>query len=104
MPKVMTRLSPGLKKGGTNPGAGRPKTTEADRMVKKLAKRLVYDKEYQRTIQVKLRDGTLHPSVQILLWYYAAGKPKETVETRQITPVRIEHVYADLTPRPDAAG
>jgi hypothetical protein len=99
MPKVMTRLSPGLRKGGTNKGAGRPRVTPEDRQVKKICKKLILNPEYQQVIKRKMLDCTLHPSVQILLWYYAYGKPKETVETKQITPVRIEHVYADLTPK-----
>jgi hypothetical protein len=48
-------------------------------------------------LKEKLADCSLHPSVQVMLWYYAMGKPKETVETVPVVPVRIEHVYADAT-------
>ncbi len=88
-----------LKRGGNQGNTGgRPRETAKTRAVRRICQRLVDDPVYRKTIREKLRDCTLHPSVQVLLWYYAYGKPKETIEATQVTPVRIEHVYA--TPNP----
>lgn len=95
VPLVRMRPS-GLKRGGTV-GPGRPKLTPEDREVKRICKKLILRKSYQKILQEKLDDCTLHPSVQVMLWYYAMGKPRELIETVQVTPVRIEHLYADVT-------
>lgn len=79
-----------LKKGGS---AGRPKVTPEDKEVKRISKALISDKVYQAQLRAQLRRGTLHPSVQCMLWYYAHGKPLETIETKRVTPVRVTHEY-----------
>jgi hypothetical protein len=40
---------------------------------------LVDDPEYQTSLRQRLVTGTLAPAVETMLWYYAKGKPKETV-------------------------
>ena len=52
--------------------------TKEARKVKSIAQRLLERPGYVRTLQTKLDNGTLHPSIQCLLWYYAHGKPVDT--------------------------
>jgi len=74
----------GLKRGGS---PGRPKgvPNKATKEVKELARRLVLDPEYQQKLRQRLLTGTLPPAVESMLWFYAFGKPKESIE---ITPAR----------------
>jgi hypothetical protein len=63
------------------PGPGRPKgglnksTIEA----RDLARAIVDDPEYRRLLILRVQQGEA-PQMEILLWQYAYGKPKETIE------------------------
>lgn len=81
-----------LKKGG---GAGRPKKTAQDREVQRISKKLLSDPLYVAMLKERLQSGRIQPGVEAMLWYYAHGKPPETVETKVVVPVRIEHQYAE---------
>jgi hypothetical protein len=84
-----------LKRGGQFHNKGRPKPTLVDSQVRRISKRLILDPAHQKMLKERMRDGSLHPSVMVLLYYYGFGKPKETIETTPPIPVRIQHVYAD---------
>lgn len=62
-------------------GHGRPvgalnkRTTEA----RDLARALVEDPEYRQLLLIRIKVGEA-PHMETLLWHYAYGKPKETVE------------------------
>jgi len=65
-----------------DPRAGRPpgvlnKVTVA---VREVAQGLVDDPVYRASLQERLNAGQLAPAVETMLWHYAHGKPKETVE------------------------
>lgn len=62
---------------------------------RKLSRRLLSDPAYRATLRKRLREGTIQPGVEMGLWYYAYGKPRETIETHEATTVTIEHVYED---------
>jgi len=47
--------------------------------VKRLAKRLVSDKTYQRNLQERLQAGEAG-GMEPILWAYAYGKPKNQIE------------------------
>jgi hypothetical protein len=81
-----------LRRGNPGNKGGRPRNDDA---VRRISRRLILNRAYQKDLRKRLEDGTLHPSIQALLWYYSFGKPREVIETQQITPVRIEHVYTD---------
>lgn len=68
-----------------------------------LARRLLKRPEHLKTLKKKLDDGSLHPSIQVALMYYAWGKPKETIETTHIVPVKIVHQYQTEDPAIPAA-
>jgi hypothetical protein len=65
-----------------NAGKGRPKGSQnkSTGEVRDLARALVNDPEYRRNLDVRLKRGKLAPMVESMLWHYAYGKPKETVE------------------------
>lgn len=75
-------------------GPGRKKQTEQDKEVRRVSKKLLTSPAYQRRLKARLESGTIQPGVEAMLWYYAYGKPPETVETKQVIPVRIEHKYS----------
>lgn len=66
----------GKKTGGRQKGTVNKATAE----VQKLCRRMVENSKYLTGIRKRLREGDLHPGVETMLWHYAYGKPKETVE------------------------
>lgn len=80
-----------LKRGGS---PGRPKETGETREARRISRKLLLNPQYQTKLRRKLHDGSIHPSVEVMLWYYGFGKPKETIETTPPAPVRIVHEYA----------
>lgn len=89
----------GLKagKGGKREGAGR-KTAEYEEIVRKKALALLNSPAHQAALKAKMDDLTLHPSIYNAYLYFAYGKPRESVEVKQIVPVTIRHEYADEDP------
>ena len=94
----------GLKRGGS---PGRPKgvPNKATKEVKELARRLVLEPEYQQKLRQRLLKGTLPPAVESMLWFYAFGKPKDTVEVSVarkviniLPPTSVEAEPETLTP------
>lgn len=65
-----------LKKGkGRPPGTPNKVTTEA----KAAANALVDDPIYRQKLLERMREGTAG-AVEVLMWHYAKGKPKERIE------------------------
>jgi hypothetical protein len=64
------------KLGGRKKGTPNVATAEA----KTFATRLVTDKSYRANLRKRLLNGKLHPGVEQMLWHYAHGKPKDTLE------------------------
>lgn len=81
-----------LKRGGQ---PGRAKTTEQEKEVRRISKKLLTDPVYRKKLTERLRSGSIQPGVEAMLWYYAFGKPPETVETKQVVPVTIKHEYSE---------
>lgn len=72
-----------FKKGQKKtPGSGRKRGSrnKATVDVKALAQKLLADRTYFTNFKKRLRLGTLPPTVEAMLWYYAFGKPVETVQ------------------------
>ena len=63
-------------------GKGRPPgiPNKAQREAKILASELVDNPVYRRNLAKRLNAGRLQPAVETMLWYYAKGKPRETVK------------------------
>ena len=62
-------------------GPGRPRGSLNQRTVeaKALARELVNDPTYRKNLQKRLRAGDAG-AMEVLLWHYAWGKPRETLE------------------------
>jgi hypothetical protein len=84
------------------PGRGRPKgypktggrqKNTPNRVtveIREAAKGLLEDPAYVQSLQVRLREGTAG-AVESLLYHYAYGKPKETIEhSTPMVPVLID--------------
>jgi hypothetical protein len=82
-----------LKKGGQKPpsAAKKLKVDEA----RKISRRLLADPVYRKRLIKRLREGTIQPGVEAMLYYYAYGKPRESVEVEQKSDVKIVHQYRD---------
>jgi hypothetical protein len=77
-------INPKKRKGfqkGKPPGPGRPKGLQNRNTleVKQLATRILQDKDYLEALQRRLLRGEAGP-IEVTLWHYAYGKPKERVE------------------------
>jgi hypothetical protein len=62
--------------------AGRPKgrLNETTIEVRQLARELIEDSEYRANLRARLITGECSPPVETMLWHYAYGKPKESIE------------------------
>ncbi len=69
-----------LKGQPARPGPGRPKGAENKRTkeARELARKLATDTTYQKPLLQRLRAGEAG-SMEPTLWYYAFGKPKDSV-------------------------
>ena len=62
------------KTGGRVPGV----QNRATREIKAIAQGLIEDPEYQKSLRARLLKGT-SPTLEVLLHYYAYGKPKTEI-------------------------
>lgn len=62
--------------------AGRPKgvPNKVTLEVREAAASIVDDPVYRANLASRARRGKLAPAIESMLWHYAKGKPKETVE------------------------
>lgn len=69
--------------------------------MKVAANALVDDPVYRKKLAADLRARRLHPTIESMLWYYAKGKPKETVESTNVVAVeqtadpKLQHLSDD---------
>ena len=75
----MPRNTSRLRKGG-QPGRKKGSKNKATIEIKELARRLVQDPEYLAALRERLIAGKLHGSVEALLWAYAYGKQRDTLD------------------------
>ena len=47
---------------------------------REFAERLVNDPEYLASVVARAKAGKLQPGIEQMIWYYALGKPRESVE------------------------
>lgn len=87
----------GAKRNGARPGSGRPSLAD-EKAGLAFSRKLLARPLFRAALEKKMDDCTVHPSILNTLMFYAWGKPAEIIETKQIVPVRIEHVYAHEVP------
>ena len=61
---------------------GRPKGSKDKRTIEaqQLAARLVDDPDYRKKLLADMRVRKVAPAIEVMLWHYAYGKPKDMVE------------------------
>ena len=66
----------------TRKGKGRPRGSQnkATVDVRALAQGLVDDLEYRKRLKDRLLSGKMAPALETLLWHYAYGKPRDTLD------------------------
>jgi hypothetical protein len=73
----VARNTTGLKRGG--PGRPAGSQNQATKEIKEASRALVEDPKYVASLKVRLESGKA-PHMETLLFHYAYGKPKETVQ------------------------
>lgn len=82
-----------LRKG--NPHKGKSAALVAqEKEAQKIARKLL-DPKYLANLKARLATGKIQPGVEVAIWQYAYGRPKELIETKQIVPIRISHEYTE---------
>ena len=82
--------------GGKREGAGRIPSDDPGR---KFWIKMLKRPAFIRSLESKIDDMTIHPSVLVAGMYYAHGKPRETIDVKQIVPVKIVHQYDEKEPK-----
>jgi hypothetical protein len=95
------RNTSGLRHGG--PGRKRGVPNKATTAVRELTRSLLDSPEYRHRLQHRLNTGKIAPAMEVLLWHYAFGKPKELVSAENgQEPVRftlqIPHPSGQIQP------
>ena len=94
----MERNTTGLKR---NAGPGRPKgaLNKVTVAAKGFCKQLADDPAYRESLQRRLLKGTLAPGLEMMVWHYAYGKPKDLIgfgeEGAGVVTVLHRHVHED---------
>ena len=68
-----------FKKGQSGNPAGRPKgaLNRANALAKKICQGLTTgDKTYLKNLRKRMRDGTVHGTVETMIWYMGHGRPR----------------------------
>ena len=92
----------GRKTGGRRKGTPNKVTAEA----KAVCAAILDDPTYRTNLTARARAGTLAPAVEAMLWHYAFGKPRDSLDVTvgpRRGPQRAEH-GGPLAPRGRAAG
>jgi len=76
-------------------GPGRKKVKPEDKEVRRISRALVLNKEYQANLKDRMVSGKIQPGVEVAIWQYAFGKPKEEIDLKAPVPVRLVHEYTE---------
>jgi hypothetical protein len=44
-----------------------------------FCRKLIDDPAYQTQLHIRWRNGTIHPTLEVMIWHYAHGKPAGTL-------------------------
>ena len=75
--EIVAQFREGHRKVG-----GRAKGTlnKATLVGRAFAERLVNDPDYLASVEARAKAGKLQPGIEQMIWYYAIGKPRESLE------------------------
>lgn len=93
----MPRNTTGLRRG-QSPGRPKGSVNKVTMVVRDLSHQLL-NPAYFKKLQADVEARDLHPSVEIMLWYYAFGKPKDTLQVK--SGVEVLRVVIDDRPFTD---
>lgn len=89
--------------GGFEPGVsgnplGRPKglPNRVTQDGRKYALRLITSAKYRAKLREQLEAGILAPQLQQMLWSYAFGKPKETIEWQGDALITLQQLLVEV--------
>lgn len=105
LPKAPKPRPTTFKKGNRANPAGRPRGSKnkATLEAKAFWSMAIHDPEYQALLLERLKHGLLPPAIETMGWYYASGKPTETVQML-VSPQRLAALDPDaLTELKDLA-
>jgi hypothetical protein len=100
-------FTPNHPKVGGRPKGGLNKSTLAGRQ---FALELVNDETYRANLRERLLAGRLPAGVEVMLWYYAHGKPKEQLEVsgsvsgRDVSTMDTSELLQELQAHHDATA
>jgi hypothetical protein len=83
----------GRKKGSLN---------KATREAQEFCASIIDDPQYQRTLRRRAIKATLSPAVEVMLWHYARGVPKQMVAVETTGPIFALGCLPALSPDPRA--
>ncbi len=67
--------------------------------VREIARNFVDNPTYLENLKIRFQQGTLHPSLEQMLWAYAYGKPSQRVEVdTEVTLVDVLRAARNETP------
>jgi len=69
-------FQPGDPRAGRPAGVQNKVTLEA----REIARNMISNEEYRKNLEARFNAGECAPPIEALIWHYAFGKPKETVE------------------------
>lgn len=64
-----------------------------------MAELFIMDADYQQRLLKDFKERKVHPSIEQMMWYYARGKPKETVAVEGQLALDVTHVRESLSSR-----
>jgi len=77
---------------------GRPlgATSRVTRLGRAFAQQFVESADYRASVERRIKNDTLPPGVETMLWHYAYGKPKDVIDVN-LHEDRVEQDLADLS-------
>jgi hypothetical protein len=86
--QTVRNLTPERRAAGRPPGRENNTTLEG----RAICQKIVDDPTYRRNLRQRMLDGTAG-QMEVLCWYYAYGKPKETLDVTKTEHTEHFHFY-----------